>query len=262
MKTNERRKVRGFTLIELTVVLLVLVALAGIMVPLLTGYLERSHNGAAAANISEITKQVELYKVKTLKGYPDGWDSLCQSSALWTSTSTPYGVPVNAAALLKAQALTATEAQALNDAGITKLWDFTGFALNAQSATFDTPTTSVAVDPAGTLPTVAMIDPAQFTGTALAETVPNADFSTYDYVLFGLGNRCTAVGSVMVEAPVHFDTIDPAVFYQHYGVIFAVPKSNVSGIVKLVSVVGIHDGGLSGMHDHIKEYMKTVNADK
>ena len=65
----------AFTLIELSIVLLILVACAGVMIPLMNGYIEKAHAGTCASNIESVTRAVEGYKVKQLYiGYPDHMD--------------------------------------------------------------------------------------------------------------------------------------------------------------------------------------------
>lgn len=66
MKNRAVRRKGGFTLVELTVVLLVLVALAGILIPKVTGFVERSHGASVSSNIGEINKFVQLHEVKYL----------------------------------------------------------------------------------------------------------------------------------------------------------------------------------------------------
>jgi type II secretory pathway pseudopilin PulG len=54
--------VRGFTLLELVVVMFILMALAAIIVPLFPSMVERAHRASQATNESEITKAVQLYQ--------------------------------------------------------------------------------------------------------------------------------------------------------------------------------------------------------
>ncbi len=75
------RKTSGFTLVELTVVLLILVALAGILIPKVTGYVERSHASSSSSNLGEINKFVQLHEVKYLgDGYGSRFDSLLNAA--------------------------------------------------------------------------------------------------------------------------------------------------------------------------------------
>ena len=263
-KVIRRRSLNGFTLVELVIVMLILVALAGIMVPLFGGFTDRAHNSAASANISEIAKQLELFSAKTQKGYPDNWDNLAlNASTVWTPTgaSVTVGISPNAAILMSPAPLGTDEVQSLINAGITHITDAnanktdnaTFHAFNLSTDLIDLTTTAAPY--AITLNMAAL----QSAGVGLQ----NADTSKFTYVLLGLGQSCTAVGQVMVSAPVHYDTIDPAVFYQRYGAIFAVPiqgSPNRQAPARLVGVVGIHDGGFAGLDQHIGDYNKDVNS--
>ena len=71
------RRPRGLTLIELTIVLLVLAAVAGILVPRLTGYTGKSHGASGAANVAEISKAISLYEVNN-GGFPPQWENMVQ----------------------------------------------------------------------------------------------------------------------------------------------------------------------------------------
>jgi hypothetical protein len=109
--------------------------------------------------------------------------------------------------------------------------------------------------------------PGSATGTnSPGVALPNADPTNYFYLIVGLGNSCKAVGTVMADAPIHFDTIDPSINYQRYGVIFQVPldapaKPGLAGSpAHLVGSIGIHDGGLSGLDSHLNSYNQDVQS--
>src|SRR5580692_5139456 len=65
----------GLTLMELVVVLMVLVALAGVLVPMLPSMLTRAHVAAHTTNVTELTKVIMEYQALN-NGFPDQWDSL------------------------------------------------------------------------------------------------------------------------------------------------------------------------------------------
>ncbi len=69
----------GLTLMELVVVLLILAALAGILVPMLPNMLSRAHTATGATNTGELAKAVQLYQASYMK-YPDNFDSLLNTS--------------------------------------------------------------------------------------------------------------------------------------------------------------------------------------
>jgi prepilin-type N-terminal cleavage/methylation domain-containing protein len=66
---------RGLTLIELVVVLTILIALAGLLVPMLPSMLTRAHTSSCSTNMGETTKAINLYQA-LYSGYPSTWDAL------------------------------------------------------------------------------------------------------------------------------------------------------------------------------------------
>jgi prepilin-type N-terminal cleavage/methylation domain-containing protein len=263
-KVRGARAASGFTLIELLVVLLILVALAGIVVPKMSNYIQKAHSGAAAANISSLLSTVENYRANHLfRGYPDKFDSLDDptSGGVWA------GVPAAAQVCLKPLQLDAQMASAMNSAGLNNVMNSNTLVISpsggGNNATFDVPTSSVALASGAFVMEIDNTAGSQG-WAALQLNVPNNDPVNYHYVLLGLGDACTIVGSDIASAPVHFDTIDPAVYYQHYGVVFAVPVTGgqfdslkTSTQATMATVVGIHDGGLSGLRDHLTEFNQT-----
>jgi type II secretory pathway pseudopilin PulG len=70
---------QGLTLMELVVVLVILIALAGILLPLLPSLLTKAHDSVTTTNISEIDKAITGYLGTTLS-YPNQFDSLVDAS--------------------------------------------------------------------------------------------------------------------------------------------------------------------------------------
>lgn len=248
------RRASGFTLVELTVVLMVLAALAGILIPMLSGYVERSHAAAASTNIGEINKFVQLYQTKYLRGWGTGFDSLVDATN--TAENELYGALsdelTGSGSPVSVTALTAVQADSLIAGGITTLADMTPVAdLTAgANATYDAnnPATFTAV--ATAVDVVFLSDAqvqAQF-GLSVAQT------NTEDYVLFGLGQRSSLVGKVMTEAPLHFDQADPKLAYSRFFLVFAVPEETVTGEGFKARFVGALGAEANGLGDHLGTY--------
>ena len=53
---------RGFTLIELIVVLMILVGLAGMVIPAVTDMVQRTHTSTSAGNLHEVANAVARYE--------------------------------------------------------------------------------------------------------------------------------------------------------------------------------------------------------
>ena len=66
------RNRKGLTLIELVVVMTILVALAGLLVPTFASMLTRGHTSTCSTNIGEVNKAVQEYQL-LYGGYPTIW---------------------------------------------------------------------------------------------------------------------------------------------------------------------------------------------
>lgn len=73
---------RGFTLLELIIVLVVLIALAALVVPLLGWVRKQAEFATGAAGAAEAMNNLELYRSATGK-YPDRFDSLIKDQQLY-----------------------------------------------------------------------------------------------------------------------------------------------------------------------------------
>lgn len=252
MKTKERGNARGFTLVELVIVLAVLAALAGILLPQFSGIVNRTHTAVSSTNISELGKAFALYNVKTLKGYPDQYDSLIDVTA--GAAPTVNGIstlPFDASASntdIAIKALDAGQLKSLNQDGIRNICPMNATLAPGNSATFD-----AAGDP---IP----IDTTQkyvFLTNAKVKAAFGIDgvLQNEEYVCFGVGSQCTAIGTVMQEAPLHFDQTDPAVTYERFVVVYAVPAMRTAATKAFnARLVGFLGTELNSLGNEINEY--------
>ena len=65
MRLSERNNLRGFTIIELMIVLVIAVALALIAIPNYQAYVERARRATAIKDISQLSMAIERYHTKT-----------------------------------------------------------------------------------------------------------------------------------------------------------------------------------------------------
>ena len=254
---NHRR--RGLTLMELVVVMVILVALAGIIVPLLPSMIERAHRSSQATNTSEVTKAIQLYQ--SLNGtYPDGYDLLSDGAtvinylpAVTGTSPMPMGDTPGAISnylgfqnavggYVTAGALTLNALNALNGAGIANEYALTSgtAALGAGGEpwqpTFN-PYPSTAPPTTLKLTTgtqVVYVNGSGVLQAGLASPAIINTGSTTQFVLFGLGKYCSAVGTVMANAPSNFpnDTVheNPNQVYERFGLIFQVEDVHGNGL--------------------------------
>lgn len=70
----------GLTLIELTIVLLILIALSGLLLPFVQGFVDKTHDSANTDSLKEVGKQIESYN-NLYSGYPENLESLIVGTA-------------------------------------------------------------------------------------------------------------------------------------------------------------------------------------
>ena len=250
----------GLTLLELVVVLVILVALAGILIPLLPGMISRAHTAEHGTNCVETTKAVEMFNIIN-RGYPDQLDSLMGSSGSSLSTKLPPigGTPCGGD--LTTNTLTTITAAALNNANITTAWN-----LNDSSSTTDLldPTTcysGTATVASGS--TVAMLSPAAI--SRLYNDPPANAPTGYvpgTYVVFGLGTKATMIGKPggMFDAPLHFSDDpaaagDPTKTYGRYALVFVIPgNATTNTVAQFVGALALHPDALMGADAAVEEF--------
>jgi len=252
--------------LELVVVLTILVAIAGILVPLLPNFLHRANVASCVTNISELDKLIQTQQ-NLNAAYPDHMDNLVIGSGLATYALTGATGEFKQASYT-AGSLTTDEAAALTNAGITSVanlvenaggdWRPTAWPYSSGETTQPTFT------PVDSSLKVATLTPfgAQLLG------LPNA--TNYKYVIFGLNKPCTLFRNLATEAPYHFadtPTEDPATYYMCFGAVFIVTR-DVSGSpqtlenAKFMGSFAFHDFGLATADSHTKEWWDQNKNDR
>lgn len=243
----------GLTLMELLVVLMILVALASLLIPLISNPMGRAHNSSGTVNMKEITKFIQAYQTQQY-GFPDQWDAMTDGTTLASYLpKDDAGVPVHGD--LTAGTLTADEVAALSSTGIkhVHLMYATAPSTAGFSPSFNpylTPLPSIGTTITDTT-NLALLSPAK------AASQLNASLSG-KYVAFGLGQRCTLVGKTIAEAPVTFSdepAANPALTYVRFAVIFKVSEGGVAlSKAQFVGTLHIATEGLHGVNAHLQEY--------
>lgn len=255
-------KQAGMTLIELTVVLMILVGLAGLLIPYVSGFMEKTHDSTTVSTISELNNTIQRYQVSKL-GLPTNLETLLDNTAgtlynKMQNPAAPFIAPVAAADLPFANA-------SLAKAGVTTV-------LNNNNATDDA-TFKSTIGAAQTLTTNPF---AAGTGVPLAQLTDNVtaqadqtffgqlstnlvdtvnpiknqlmyafggtqdswDTACTTYVVMGVGSASSLIPSAMQAAPVHFGGSAgeaPATVYARFVSVFAVPSAGAVGATATTS---------------------------
>ncbi|MGN6133229.1 MAG: type IV pilin protein [Aureliella sp.] len=237
MKSKLRRRQndrRGFTLVELIVVLMILVGLAAVLIPAVTDMVARTNRSTASSNIAEVAGAIQRYDAQYM-AYPDNFDSL-MTDLTGTDLNTLHAAFTAASADVT---LTAGTLAAFNAAGIVNVGIHA-----ADDNTFALPT------PTALTNTTVLKGPSATTQEALGlETTGTAG----KYVFLGVGALCDLNGKTMLDAPVHFprDAVtNPELAYSRFLAVFQVTDgTDPLDRVKLVGVVAPDSLGLSGEMD-------------
>ena len=231
IKTRKRQA--GLTLLELTVVMLILIGLAGLALPYASGFLQRAHDSTGASNLQAINQAIDRYEVEYL-GQPDGWHSLINGG----NTVVSYLMKPS---LLTALRTTTIMAGSLKNAGIEKVYVMQTSATNPTFDAVSGAPISITGGASGTyLASVAALDLDGDGTNSVAEHLAAAfkgnadqkiayDDTCYAYIVFGLGPENDMVGRTMNDAPMHIagkDTMMPDKKYNRFVVVYRVDKDN------------------------------------
>jgi len=237
----------GMTLIELTVVLLVLIGLAGLMIPYVSGFVSRTHDSTGTNNLAQLNHTIQRYQGQYMS-YPDDLHSLIEQAA-GSNPGTVYSELMNrnflTATTYTSDGVAGTDLSeyplsSLRMAGITSLYDMKDPTANG-SKTFDAGFGSVAVPnqmmaAAGTV-IVAVLNAGdkgsveQHLADAFGGDINSYDSTCYDYVVMGVGQESQMTGRTLQDAPVHFaqnGDMGPENKYNRFSAVFKVDKANAT----------------------------------
>ena len=85
---NKKKNNKGFTLVELVIVIAILAILVGLLAPQYTKYVEKSRKSADVDNMNEMVKAVQVYEADT-----DSTTALATNSYAITMTTNNTTVP-------------------------------------------------------------------------------------------------------------------------------------------------------------------------
>jgi type II secretory pathway pseudopilin PulG len=260
----------GLTLLELVIVMTILVALAGILVPLLPDLAEKGSQSSGVTNVVELDKVLQTYYAVNLR-YPDGYDSLLNTSQEISSLLPvpELGAPVPVGGWVVAGSVDNGQFERLKRAGVTRVYDF------SDSDAFHATLYPYGPDPKMTIPPTGrdlaadseMAVLAKKNDTYAGAIVGTQLDDTHTYVVLGVGPACSLCGpnGQIREAPLF---LQPKALratdenYQRLCAVFDVGPTDTQGkgaTAKLVAVVGIKGGGLSPASETIGAFLSKDN---
>jgi type II secretory pathway pseudopilin PulG len=79
---NKMTRQAGMTLIELTVVLLILIGLAGLLIPYVSGFMEKTHDSTSVNTVSELNNTIQRHQVAKMT-LPSNLESLYDGTSVY-----------------------------------------------------------------------------------------------------------------------------------------------------------------------------------
>jgi len=239
IKTRKRQA--GLTLLELTVVLLVLIGLSGLILPYAQGYLQRTHDSTGNDNLWEINNAIGLFQAKYFE-LPEDFHTLGDPSGTYDDLMNT--------SIVNVRTVSSTIISSLTDAGINNVWVMKEGAANG-SATFDAVSARVPLDATVPLAVVTVQVGGMPMGLSFAnkaehlayafynntsawvnfdhDNTPDGVDNCYEYIAFGVGPESEMVGKVIADAPLHFASqggMGPENSYNRFVAVFRADKSN------------------------------------
>lgn len=229
ISTQKFSKRKGLTLIELLVVLGILVLMAALIVPRLSGVNDRAGSAVNADLVNEVNKAVITYEAQN-GTQPPGWENLVPSgdTALFTK------LHPDLSSKLKVLTLDAGQAKSLSDAGVLR-----AMALNNTSPGLpsDGSVSDMVMFAEDT--TVAAIDKTAETWSGHGSTLLDRAFNVLptfsgmpatatppldEFVVLGVGQSASIRGTSMMDAPI-VQSANPMQNYARVLVVYRVPPT-------------------------------------
>jgi type II secretory pathway pseudopilin PulG len=270
---------RGLTLIELAVVLLVLVGLAGLLLPYAGGFMGKTNKATSADAGNSLASALLQYQA--LKGsYPQNLDALVTGTAgsaiasylddsYWTGGTSVkiFGTITNTTGIQKSLAQAGILSVAFNQAG-TQGTANDGTPTNSINPTFASATLNNKID--GTTPTPGLWVTSAVNGTSdSGATIYKLFYPSavntglpggMNVIVLGVGQENSAVGVTLSSAPVYFSdkaVANPNVTYGRFLAAFLVDTTGTAP-AQLLGIVHAADtiDGWQNLSSNISGFSK------
>ena len=256
---NKMTRQSGMTLIELTVVLLVLIGLAGLMIPYVGGFVSKTHDSANSDSLAAVNGAIQRYDVQFM-GQPSNYDSLMDTNLTTGGLYTKMMGGIGGSGANDYLKTVTIAGKSFTDTGISSLMvmDSTTSDATFQATASSAPVVSgtdyklAAINVKGsacsmTTDAMGCVENDADLGAILGRTV---NTSANDYVLLGVGQDSGMVGKTMSEAPVHFaktGAMSAANKYNRILAVYQVPKLNTCIAANGQGFVGYYDTATSAV---------------
>lgn len=215
---------RALTLVELVVVLAILVALSGMIVPLVQGLGHQTNAATNATVVDDVNRALGSYAARS-GTQPDGWDSLLgKTQARFTrlhsalsTTATPN--------LLEDSPLTQIQVDSLNSVGIYNVFDADEAAVTL-SPNFNNLTERKLVD-GGKVVKLTALGVATLGGEFQVNQNNTVTPVAYEFIVLGLGSNANVQGATMVQSPL-IQSADPSNNYARVCCVYLIPSSTAT----------------------------------
>jgi len=227
----------GMTLIELTVVLLVLIGLAGLMIPYVAGFVGKTHDATGDSNIARLNSTIQRFQTTSMK-FPDNLQTLADSSGtlyskLMNTNTSVYGTVALSGGSIRGASLRGagiTSIMSLGNGSPSATFNAAGFPVSiamGASSTINVATVGLGAENKVGTDDYASIE--AHLGDAFGAHPSKFNATCNDYVILGIGQENEMVGRAMSDAPVHFaqnGNMGPDHKYNRFVAVFEVDKAN------------------------------------
>ncbi|MBL9095121.1 MAG: prepilin-type N-terminal cleavage/methylation domain-containing protein [Planctomycetaceae bacterium] len=215
-----RRAPRGLTLVELVVVLTILVALSGLIVPLVSGLGHQTNAATNATVADDVARAVRAFEGRYDK-YPDNWDSLLLTTGSLHDKLNPLLTPLLAAA----PPLTEAQLRSLNDVGVANVFDATAATMPTSASHTQRRALAVGGNVATLAKTTTPVDALLFNAFGIAPT-PGTDYDN-QFIVLGLGMSASVRGTTIADSPI-VQSSDPLNYYPRMLCVFMIPPTSAA----------------------------------
>ena len=221
---NLLQRSRGLTLLELVVVLAILVVLAGLIVPIISGLGYQTNAATNATVADDVSRAVRTFYGR-FDAQPTGWDSLLNTSGasfgkLQPSLQTLLATPID---------LTSVQTQSLTESGVYDVYDADeSLAANVAHATKRYFTSGEPLQSGGKVQVLSRTNAATLLREAFGLNTGHPDLlANNEFVVLGLGAYSNLRGSAIAEVPL-VQSADPTHYYARVLCIYMIPSSTAA----------------------------------